>query len=197
MFTHWSFRHAIYPSSPSHPHSDSKVDSFNSLMTLQYVHAGITTILLFLVVLYFPRWCHHRYVILSISANNVLSSNDVYLLASLQSHPATLQLKKEHNLGETKYFSHLFTFLALLFNAKCQSIDAGNWDRLALNIIDMGLLFLLDRVLIVSMTIIQIPGKGSPSWSEQGTLGSFSWLMLFPRWHASRLPSWYEVILGW
>jgi len=30
------------------------VDSFNSLMTLQYVHAGITTILLFLVVLYFP-----------------------------------------------------------------------------------------------------------------------------------------------
>jgi len=32
----------------------SPVDSFNSLMTLQYVHAGITSVLLFLVLLYFP-----------------------------------------------------------------------------------------------------------------------------------------------
>jgi len=32
----------------------SPVDSFNSLMTLQYVHAGITSVLLFLVLIYFP-----------------------------------------------------------------------------------------------------------------------------------------------
>ena len=37
-----------------------KVDSFKSLMFLQYVHAGITSILLLLVVLYFPRCCHHH-----------------------------------------------------------------------------------------------------------------------------------------
>jgi len=32
----------------------SPVDSYNSLMTLQYVHAGITSVVLFLAVLYFP-----------------------------------------------------------------------------------------------------------------------------------------------
>ena len=40
-------------------------------------------------------------------------------------------------------------------------------------------------ILTVSMLLISNPGKGSPSWSDRGTPGSFLWLMLFLRWDFS------------
>ena len=78
-----------------------KVDSFNSLMTLQYVHAGITSVLLLLAVLYFPRFCRHNDHWCNF--HNVSSVFYDYFktpTASLRSHQATLQLRKEPTLGE-------------------------------------------------------------------------------------------------
>ena len=118
-------------------------------------------------------------------------------LASPRSHQATLQLKKEQILGKQKTTFYFFAFNGLLYNAKCQSVDAWNWDRLALNSFDKEPCF-MDRVpanIILSMTMIQNPGKGSPGWPDLGTLGSFLWLMFFHRWHFSWLPCWYIFIL--
>ena len=96
---------SLFP--PAHPFVHfltPKVDSFNSLMTLQYVHAGITSVLLFLVLLYFPRCFHLQclviFIILQMMCCRLINSS-----ANLQSHQATLQLKKELTSGETTIIS--------------------------------------------------------------------------------------------
>ena len=108
--------------------SDSKVDSFNSLMTLQYVHAGITSILLFLVLLYFPRWFHRKCSLIFI-LSQIMFCKLIRIdpLASLQSHQATLQLKKEQLLGEQKRLficSHLMVACFML-NIKVLVLEFG------------------------------------------------------------------------